>query len=321
MTSSASPRTLCIAVPTHGRPERLTRCLQSLAGLESDFLEPGELVVLVADNNADGSAKPIVDRFAEEELLPIAYLHVPEPGLCMVRNAILGFVQHRFDYVAMIDDDEIAGPPWARELYEACIDFQADFVMGRVETVYEAGVPEWFKRSGMGHSSSGLLTLPKGAPAPKRATNNLLLRTAILQGIDRPWFPLELNFTGSEDRAFFLKASAAGFNRVIWNGDAVVTDPVIPERSTPSFFVKRSRQRGSSEVVAEAVATGKGTWNFASLAKTAKLLTGAVLMTPLLIPPRTRYQALRKMLYVCGRLRGHCCGGSEAYGRPATVVA
>lgn len=135
-----------VVVCTRNRPEDLRRCLRSLA-----IQDHPDYAVWVVDNAPEGrGTRQVVDSFAAG--MDIRYIAEPRPGLSRARNAALRVDLHG-DWVAWLDDNEVADPMWLTELMRA-----SD---GRREVVAASGVVVpaqldtqaqiWFEQFG-GHS-------------------------------------------------------------------------------------------------------------------------------------------------------------------------
>lgn len=98
--------TVEIAICTHGRPDALKRCLQSLQDL-------GQLRVMVIDNapDDDGTAQVV-------SLFPyVRYVLEPKPGLDFARNR--GLKESSAEILAFLDDDVVVDRCWLQGLQEA----------------------------------------------------------------------------------------------------------------------------------------------------------------------------------------------------------
>lgn len=293
-------------VPTFQRPEMLARCLESLS--TQTILENADhqVSIIVGDNNRDGSGCAQISEIKKHFPCNLSCIHVLAPGLCENRNALFaGALDQDADLVALVDDDEWAEPTWLAALVAGMEATQADAMIGLVQTIFHPATPEWFKHSGIGHTNPRNASLRTGAPSPKRATHNTIVRAEVLRAVAPPWFPLELNFLGSEDHAFFMRAKQLGFGKVLWCAEAVVTEEMSLGRSERTYFVKRALQNGASSVIAAKIVAGAA----AAWKTTAKDTARLILGIPFIIPHRSRYRYLRHAIYVYGRFVGH-------FGRP-----
>lgn len=103
---------LDIAICTHGRPDALARCLDSLEslGVVSGSTRPR---VLVIDN------APPDDRTAQAVALHpgVVYVREPKPGLDFARNRAIR--ESNADFLAFLDDDVMVDRCWLQGFHEA----------------------------------------------------------------------------------------------------------------------------------------------------------------------------------------------------------
>jgi succinoglycan biosynthesis protein ExoM len=123
----SAPR-ISIVMPTQRRPEGLQRAVRSTftqAGV--DF---SECELVVADNDVQPSAAPIIEALKAEAPFPVVYVHEPRAGVANVRNAAMGVAKGSL--IAFLDDDEEAPPGWLAALLAAQVKYDADAVFGPV---------------------------------------------------------------------------------------------------------------------------------------------------------------------------------------------
>lgn len=310
---------IAVLIPTFRRPDMLARCLNSIAG--QDMLVEGSggdrVTVIVGDNNPDATACAQVAALAAEFPCALRAIHVTEPGLCRNRNALFSEAHAmQADYVVLIDDDEWAGASWLSSLVDGMRQTGADAMVGPVKTIFHPDAPEWFRRSGIGQTNSRNDKLATGDPSPKLASHNTILSGKILDALEPPWFPLELNFLGGEDQAFFWRARATGFGKILWCAEAVLTEEMPLERSDRAYFVRRSLQRGASAVVAARVINRMipEDKTLRPVAMTLKEILRIIAGLPMLLSPSRRSRYLRHLIYVTGRLQGHLGRNGTFYG-------
>lgn len=291
----------------------LLRCLSSIS-LQTFLEDPEhETLVIVGDNNPDASATALISSVIGAFPVPLSAIHVPDPGLCMNRNALAqAALDQQADIIVLIDDDEWAEPDWLATLIAGMEETGADAMQGPVRTIFHPDTPEWFRLSGIGQTDPRNDTRPTGAPSPKLATHNTILRAQIFRDMPTPWFPVELNFLGSEDQAFFWKAKALGYDKILWCAGALVSEEMPLERSDRKYFTKRSLQRGASAVVAAKVVPELARtppWKV-----TVKEIGRLFLGLPFLLSRKHRSRYERHVLYVYGRLQGHLGRTKKFYG-------
>src|SRR5438309_4254332 len=130
--------TVCIA--TYRRAERLTAVLEDLT---RQTRLPDEVVIV--DNDAAGSAQPVVEqRLRESAPFPVRYAVQPVKNISLTRNRTVELAGG--EWLAFIDDDERAPPAWLGQLLEAAARNAADGVLGPVEPVVPPSAPAWIRR-------------------------------------------------------------------------------------------------------------------------------------------------------------------------------
>jgi succinoglycan biosynthesis protein ExoO len=236
----AGPMRACVAIPTFRRTELLTDVLAGV-GAQEFAAERLDVTVLVLDNDPSASAADVVEAARAHCPFELRYEHVPAPGLASVRNRSLAFArQERFDYLAMIDDDERPHPRWLSELIAAADRFDAEVVVGPVLPVVPAGGPAWVgdlrARETPMHRDGELLR-------DGWSCNALVaVETLVQLGVG---FDPALNFCGGEDQLFFRRLRAAGAH-IVFASRAVVYEPIPPARWTLRFNLLRAYRRGNS---------------------------------------------------------------------------
>ena len=121
-------RNVAVIIPTLRRPDSLKRAMRSV------FTQSGSLhrvaAIVVADNDADGSAAPLIERLRAEAPVPLTYTHAPVPGVATARN--VGLAATDAPLIAFLDDDEAASPGWLAALLNAQVQTGADVVFGPI---------------------------------------------------------------------------------------------------------------------------------------------------------------------------------------------
>ncbi|RUW76785.1 MULTISPECIES: glycosyltransferase family 2 protein [unclassified Mesorhizobium] len=268
---AGNTRSIDICVCTFRRPE-LADTLRSIAAMD----KPAgfEIGVVVADNDDQPSAQPLVKALAQELKLPIRYRHAPARNISIARNACLDASVS--DLVAYIDDDETASVRWLAELVATAEASGATAVLGPVRARYGSEAPAWM-REGDFHS-----TLPVWVRGEIRTgyTCNVLLRTseASLRGRR---FSLARGQTGGEDTEFFDTMVRDG-GRIAFAPDALVEE-VVPHARAAFDWLRRRRFRfgqthghlighgasGIRRVAQVGLASAKAAYCFAMAALTA----------------------------------------------------
>jgi succinoglycan biosynthesis protein ExoM len=218
------------------RRESVTATLQSLG---AQRLPPTiRMRVIVADNEPTPAAEARVRTAAEAFGLDVAYVHAPANNICIARNAILDALAG--DYLAFIDDDQLAAPDWIDRLTDAIRRQGCDAVLGPVKAVYPAEAPAWV-------AAGDFLSFEPVRVAGrilKGYTCNALIRTDSIRrhGLR---FDLSLGRSGGEDDAFFYQLTDGG-GVIGYAADAHVAEPAAASRTSLGWLMKRSFRFGQS---------------------------------------------------------------------------
>jgi len=235
----SNPIRVAICIITFRRPEGLARLLQALKKLTFQT-HPPDISIIVADNDAAGSAKPICERFQAEIRWPLSYAIEPQRGIAPARNRALQMVGDDVEWIAFIDDDEVPEPVWLENLLRAQNAYGGDIVVGPVLPEFEAPVSAWVERGRFFHRKR----YPTGQRVPIANTGNVLFRSSILKSFPTPFEP-RLGLIGGEDRHFFQRVRMAGYT-IIWADDAVVHEWISADRASAKWLIKRRFRVGSS---------------------------------------------------------------------------
>ncbi|NJC08759.1 succinoglycan biosynthesis protein ExoM [Polymorphobacter fuscus] len=175
---------------------------QTLASLAAQALPPGiQLRALVADNDDTATRKADIIAAAEGLGLDLRYIHAPARNISVARNACLDAADA--DWLAFIDDDEVATPEWVAALLAARGD--ADIVFGVSQARYpDPATPRWVVRGDF-HSNR----MAGNDAAWNGYTANVLINRRFVAA-RKLRFATALGETGGEDTMFFFDAHRAG---------------------------------------------------------------------------------------------------------------
>jgi len=222
-----------ILITTFRRPTGLCRTLNSLAEQELNNIT---IEIHVIDNDCDSKITAIVDRFAQLTRIEAYYHSEAKRGVASARNHALQMVHEKMDYVAFIDDDELASPIWLKSLVETAREFNASIVQGPVEPVYENNVSSWFRNGRF----TALGPFRNGGELRFGYSGNVLLSTRLLlkTGVR---FDSRFDRSGGEDQHFFMALMEMGF-RIVTSRDAIVFETIPVSRlSFPELMRRRYR--------------------------------------------------------------------------------
>ncbi|NLT49155.1 MAG: glycosyltransferase family 2 protein [Clostridiales bacterium] len=226
---------ISICLCTYHRPHLLKKCLTAI--YQNDFTD--ELEVIVIDNDANASAKDIVEALqGHYNAKNIALIYAIEKiqGIASARNLAVSLARGK--YLAFIDDDEVPDRSWLSNLYKALVTFRADAVWGPVIPIFPSNFPKWqkklFTRARVA-SGTSMKAISKG-------TGNLLISSQCLQMRDGP-FDTSLNQIGGSDTDLFNWLSLKGY-KFVWCDEAVVYELQHISRSKIRWHLKRAYRGG-----------------------------------------------------------------------------
>lgn len=232
-TADAPDVEVCIC--TYHRPA-VTEALKSLACQEG--CEGIRLRVVVADNAASPEAQALVEGAARELGLDTTYVHAPARNISIARNACLDTA--KAEWLAFLDDDEVASPGWLSSLITEARRGQWDAVLGPVQAVYPSAAPAWLK-AGDFHSTRPVFVRGR---IETGYTGNVLIRRKPIEN-EGLRFRTELGRSGGEDEDFFNRLRDGG-GRIGFAPAAVAYESVPPSRASLRWLLRRSFRYGQT---------------------------------------------------------------------------
>jgi len=227
---------VCVCICTFRRPLLLKRLLKALEKQQTE--NAFTFSVVVADNDCEQSAKQPINDFSRRSPLQITYCNEPHQNIALARNMALRKACGHF--VAFIDDDEFPIDTWLLELHRACLDFEADGVLGPVEPHFEAGPPNWILKVGLFHHPryrTGYVL-----DWNETRSGNFLLNRALIDD-ERNLFDPAFSMHG-EDKNFFQRLMQKG-HKFVWCDEAVAFETQPTNRLTRKYHLRRGLLRGS----------------------------------------------------------------------------
>jgi len=286
-----------VCIPTFRRPNGLERLLSALANLKTET----RVSVLVADNDAEGQEglDVCLKVLARGYRWPLEAFVAPERGIAQARNALAEHaLRKRWDFMAMLDDDEWPAANWLDAFLRAQAETKAHALHGAVLRVHETapgllasycdGITDWRGRSG---------------PIPLvESTSNALIARAALEAMPRPWFDLAFGLTGGEDLDFFTRMKAQGA-RFAWADGAVAYAFVPRSRLSLKWALARAYSNGNSDMRVFL----KHRPSAPAVAKEMAKIAGVLLLLPPAlvifgIVPNRAADALRRLFRAAGKI-------------------
>ena len=278
MIESRSPH-ISICVPTYKRPAMLVKCLDALKMQQAEGFTYS---IVVVDNDPGHSASELVLERSDCVSGSVTYVREEEPNISRARNKAVATATG--EYVAFVDDDEVAEPTWLLNLYDTCRKWSADGVLGPVIPLYEGRPPEWLVRSGLCDRSRFTTGTRLDSPRYLR-TGNILLRRSLFEGLKTPFDP-DFGRTGGEDVDFLNRMVRAG-RLLVWCDEARVHETVPVARQQLGYHLRRAVIRGVAEAEQQAFLS------YGTIKSVAAVLLYAIALPFLLV---TRYHLFVRYL-------------------------
>ncbi|MDX2074531.1 MAG: glycosyltransferase [Alphaproteobacteria bacterium] len=242
---SARP-SITIAIITCGRPDSLAHTLASLKALV--LPEGVDVSLLVVDNDPARSAEHAVSSAAMP--FPVRYVVEGRRGIPHARNRALAEAMES-DFIAFIDDDDIADSGWLDALYRCAVACRAEVVKGRVVHTFDEQ-----------HAHFSVLDIfapdptPTGTELDSAWTNNVLFSTRLCREMGLRFDPV-FTHTGGSDHHFFRRAKRHGASIVMCH-EAVVESRLPACRARWQWIARRHLRIGATMTASDIMLEGYG---------------------------------------------------------------
>lgn len=306
---AAAPTSLVFAVLTYRRPGNLAALLPLLIRQARCVARNGLAVsILVVDNDADGSARAVVEQGGVEQagvdsLVPVTYCREARAGIAAARNRALTEAAGA-DLLIFLDDDERPSEHWAEQLLSTYAQHGSTAVVGPVLSEFEGDLDPWI-REGRFFTRR---RLPTGTTLTVAATNNLLLDLHQVEALGLS-FDDRFGIGGGEDTLFTRSIVQRG-GSMVWCDEAIVFDLVPSSRMTRRWVLARAFSSGNSWSLTSVALAGSAAGRAA-----ARLTTGGRGLV------RMGGGAVRLIGGLAARGRGQQARGVRTVARGAGMVA
>lgn len=195
--------------------------------------------LVVCDNSDAGRERGNIEALASQGLR-VTYVHEPAAGIPLARNAALdAALRLNADWIAFVDDDEVAPQSWLARLFEVAKSTAADVVHGTMVPTHAKEIAHLAASWRAGNS------VPTARRTRKAATNNVLFRTWIVAAPALLRFDENMRACGGSDGEFFMRAADAGAV-MVRTGDAPIFEEQGEERKTASWQRRRAFRVGAN---------------------------------------------------------------------------
>jgi succinoglycan biosynthesis protein ExoM len=233
---------VAVCIITRDRHHGLARCLSSV--VQQRLPVGHHLALVVVDNSEDANARPVYDRLLGQcpDDVGATFVHEPRTGIPQARNRALEAIEAA-EYVAFIDDDEVAPADWLLQHLEHLSKVGAPASTGPVLRVHEVVSPEWIISGGFfdqPHRGTGQLIRDV-------ATSNVVIRASELHRTDLR-FDERFPATGGTDTLFFRRFTDL-VGPASWCAEAPVYEFIPPSRARATWLLQRAYRAGNANTL------------------------------------------------------------------------
>lgn len=240
---------VAVCVCTCDRAKLLARVLGVLERIELHDVAPEDLLLIVVDNKADGTARAVCMEHAARLPMRLRFVEEARPGISFARNrAIAEAREWNADLVAFLDDDDVPQPDWLWQLLHKQREIDADIVFGFWRLPAKLELPAWLLNTRYFRPPIRDDRNKFGLPA-WAGTYNVLFTRRVLDALSPGAGPFREEFAhcGGEDSDLFIRAMRAGFTHACAH-DSIVERVWEGDRMTLMGVLQRGFLRGGSRV-------------------------------------------------------------------------
>lgn len=214
--------------------------LETLKSLMQQDLPEGVVLneIIVVDNDKDKSAEKLIGALNIPAEFNLIYINEPEKNIAAARNQILNNATG--EWLALLDDDEVADRQWLRSFIEASQLKPAAAFFGPVISVYPEETPQWVRQGKFFDREIH----DDGANLVTGATCNAFVNMSIIRsrGIQ---FSKQYGLTGGEDSQLFYSLHESGLP-LYWASKAIVHEQVESRRLNEEYLLKQNYRIGQT---------------------------------------------------------------------------
>ena len=248
-----------VAICTYNRAASLPALVHALRAQHA----PQPFDIFFVNNNSSDDTLSVLAKLADEPGASLRYVTETTQGIVPARNRVLSECVRLYEYILVMDDDEIPRPGWVVASLDALINEDAECVGGAVEVAFrEASRPSW-----LGDELLGFLAQVDYGKEPFWVrddstpiwTANVGYRAQLFrEGLcfDRRYNREGNAVGGGEDLELFRALVATGA-RVRYRPDMVVEHHVEAWRLTRRYFLRLHYASGRKAGLYETRAFGK----------------------------------------------------------------
>jgi glucosyl-dolichyl phosphate glucuronosyltransferase len=228
-----------VVIATYNRAAYLADTLRSLARLQVE----GGWEAIVVDNNSTDHTRAVVSSARRYFPAPLRYLFESRQGRSPALNA--GIAAARGSIIATTDDDVRVQSDWLTQAEAGLTAWQADYVGGRVQPIWEVPPPRWLPPTAarqwavVALLDYGTSPLPLGRPYVPLGVNMAFRREAFARA---GLFDVEVGrragtLLGQEVREWGIRAEAA--HLAGWYVPTMVVHHLVPAARLRKRYFRR----------------------------------------------------------------------------------
>ncbi len=301
-------QSLAIGLGTFQRPQMLENMLQSLCDMTvPDHIQP---VLIVADNDKEGSAKPVFENYQNKLGFSSIYLIEERRGIVNMRNSVLEkALELNVDLIAFLDDDETVKPEWMTIMLQKMEEYDADVINGSVLRILPPDTPKWI------HTGRFLKweSFRTGTVRKVASTSNVIFKRKLVDEWGLRFHPA-LNFAGASDTFLFRQSYLKGA-KIVWIDDAYVQEYFPKSRVNRDWILRRAFRRTNSKFIRKKLEYGYPRAAITQFFNGLLQLFGGLALSILTLPlgPMLRLHAQRIFAKGLGTFNGIFGGVYEEY--------
>ena len=261
VTTTRSLPAVAVAICTYNRASSLAALVRALRSQDSPL--PFDLVFV--NNNSRDNTLAVLEQLAAERGAPLHVVTETRQGIVPARNRAVAECIDRYQYMLVMDDDEIPRPGWIAAALDALTTEDAECVGGRVDVRFpEGGRPRWLEDDLLGFLAQvdyGQKSFWIRTDSTPIWTANIAYRTELFKRglcFDQRYNREGKAVGGGEDYAMFRRLLDLG-TRLRYRADMVVEHHVEAWRMHRRYFLKLHYVAGAK----------KGQWELPEYSRTA----------------------------------------------------
>jgi succinoglycan biosynthesis protein ExoM len=239
--NTSNPLRIALGIITYKRPQMLQELLESIASQSIFQRQDVKVELVLVDNDPASSALSQFEQYRSQVEIPAFYYTEKRRGIPYARNTVLEHAKESgVDFVAFIDDDEVAAQDWLEQLFDVLTSLKVDGVQGPVVNRLPVNAPRWAEKV---YGKQKHLKRNEGECKAVLSTNNVLFSMRLVTDCGLAFDEVYAQ-SGGSDADFFLRASRLGSTHV-WTNRAIVYETVPISRLTQRWQFQRTFRGGA----------------------------------------------------------------------------